>query len=95
MAYNSLDQLIKRLGRKAGVPRLHPHLFRHSFAVSFLVSSKGNVAALQKLLGHTSLLTTQLYAHIANVQIREAHAANSPADRLGIGIGKKGRKRAA
>lgn len=36
MAYNSLDQLVKRLGWKADVPRLHPHLLRHSFSSSVI-----------------------------------------------------------
>jgi len=55
-----VSYLIGRLGRQAGVPRAHPHLFRHTFATHFL-SETGNALALQALLGHADLTMTQRY----------------------------------
>ncbi len=50
----------RRLG--LGVP-VHPHLLRHSFA-SHLLESSGDLRAVQELLGHASLSTTQIYTHL-------------------------------
>ena len=84
----ALLQMIKRLGKRAGVPRLHPHLFRHTFAVKYLMNG-GDVMTLKNILGHTTLTVTQMYMHLADVHVQTQHAKYSPADRLVIGRGKR------
>jgi site-specific recombinase XerD len=56
----ALKLLVKRLGKRAGVPRLHPHLLRHTFACMYLMQHH-DPFALKNLLGHTSLTMTYRY----------------------------------
>lgn len=50
--------------KRAGIEQhLHPHLLRHAFA-SHVLSSSGNLRAVQEMLGHSNLKTTQLYTHL-------------------------------
>lgn len=87
----ALLQVVKRLGKKAGVPRLHPHLFRHTFAVKYLMNG-GDVMTLKSILGHTTLAVTQVYMHLADVHVRIQHSKFSPADRLNIPSRKRSTK---
>lgn len=95
MSYKTLDELIKRLGRRVGIERLHPHLCRHTMAVKFLVNSGGDLMTLKEILGHTSVVVTEKYLHLANTHIKDQHRRFSPMDRLGVGSKRSGKAAAA
>lgn len=65
-------------GRKLGFPQgLHPHKLRHSFA-SHLLESSGNLRAVQKLLGHADISTTQIYTHLNFQHLAEVYDKTHP-----------------
>jgi integrase/recombinase XerC len=77
----SPDQLRRRLQRQAqaaGLPtRVHPHMLRHSYA-SHLLQSSGDLRAVQELLGHASISTTQVYTKLDFQHLAKAYDAAHP-----------------
>lgn len=60
----AIQYRFKKLGIEQGIQQnLHPHLLRHSFA-SHLLESSGDLRAVQEMLGHQDLSTTQIYTHL-------------------------------
>ncbi len=80
MSVNSLQLVIGRAGARAGVPRVHAHLLRHTFATNYLVKEVGDSLRLQQILGHTSLEMVRRYVAIANVQQSLIERRASPMD---------------
>ena len=63
--------IIKELAKKAGITKkISPHTFRHSFA-SALVQGGADLRAVQDMLGHESILTTEIYTHLDNHYLKE------------------------
>ena len=63
-----------RLGLAANV---HPHVLRHSFA-SHVLQSSGDLRAVQEMLGHASISTTQVYTHLDFQHLAKAYDAAHP-----------------
>lgn len=75
---HNLRHMLDTTGRNARVSNVHPHRFRHTFAIEFLRNG-GNLLVLKELLGHESLEMVMRYARIAERDIDES-ARHSPAD---------------
>jgi len=73
----NLLTVLHRIGETAGVPNVHPHRFRHTFAINFLRNG-GNIYALQEMLGHASLEMCKHYLMIAQADTEAAHRKASP-----------------
>ena len=70
--------LIKELVALAGIEKtVSPHTFRHSFATA-LLDGGANLRAIQAMLGHESIATTEIYTHITTARLREEIISHHP-----------------
>jgi integrase/recombinase XerC/integrase/recombinase XerD len=88
MTTSSIQSMMKRLAKSSGVPRMYPHLFRHTYATMFLLNG-GDVFLLQQNLGHTSLEIVRRYVHLASRMAAVRSQSFSPLDRLNVKEGRR------
>ena len=74
----NIQARLKLQGRKTGMHQdVHPHMLRHSFA-SHMLESSGDLRAVQELLGHANISTTQIYTHLDFQHLAKVYDAAHP-----------------
>lgn len=81
LSKNMVWELTKRYAKKAKIPKnVHPHTFRHTCATQML-RNKAHIRAVQELLGHSSLDSTQVYTHVSITDLKEIHKSCHPREK--------------
>ncbi len=73
-----VQRIVARSGKQAGIPaKVHPHVLRHSFA-SHILQSSSDLRAVQELLGHANISTTQIYTSLDFQRLAQVYDASHP-----------------
>ncbi len=77
LSSGGVRRMLKRYSTKTGLPDVTPHVFRHSFATHLLEGNAG-LRAVQELLGHVDLSSTQIYTHLSKKQLKKIYSQAHP-----------------
>ena len=73
MTARSVERIVEKYARLAGITKhVSPHTLRHSFATDLLMNG-ADIRAVQSMLGHADISTTQIYTHVTDAHLREIH----------------------
>jgi len=74
----NIQARLRLQGRRSGMHQdVHPHMLRHSFA-SHMLESSGDLRAVQEMLGHANIATTQIYTHLDFQHLAKVYDAAHP-----------------
>ena len=79
MVFNIIKQLVEKIGLSKNIS---PHTFRHSFA-THLIDGGADLRAVQAMLGHADLATTEIYTHVNRARLRQLYGEHHPRARSG------------
>ena len=78
LSTKTIWHLVKKYARVAGIDKnIKPHTLRHSFA-THLLNNGGDLRVIQEMLGHADIATTQIYTHVDQVRLKDAHYRYHP-----------------
>lgn len=73
MTARSVERIVEKYAKLAGITKkVTPHTLRHSFATDLLMNG-ADIRAVQSMLGHADISTTQIYTHVTDAHLREVH----------------------
>ncbi len=80
-SFSTIEDIVKKHTKRAKIKKtVSPHTFRHTCATHML-RNKANIRHLQELLGHASLESTQVYAHVSITDLKEVHSKCHPREK--------------
>ncbi|KKK50344.1 hypothetical protein LCGC14_3125980, partial [marine sediment metagenome] len=77
LSRQSCWKLVKLYALRVGIKRMYPHTLRHSFA-THLLKGGADLRAVQEMLGHASVSTTQIYTTLTRDDLREIYRESHP-----------------
>ncbi len=76
-----VEIMVRTYAKRAGViKRVTPHTFRHTFATE-LIRNGADINAVREMLGHADLRTTNIYTHVAGVDVKKTHSTSHPREK--------------
>lgn len=73
LSRNSIEEIVRKYATLARInKKVSPHTLRHSFATA-LIRKGADIRAVQTLLGHASITTTQIYTHVDDKHLQKVH----------------------